>query len=103
MGCSSGVAAATAGRIPNQQTRQSSNTWPNERRRGVAIEWLKRKHRTRKPTQASYRPRADNGDQGTKHLTKHKSNEKERAAMYARQPRMTLVLDERGRKRMQRA
>lgn len=59
----------------------------------MAIEWLKLKHRKRKPTQAGYRRPPDNGDQGTKHLKKKKATEAQKVAIRATQPEVVFELD----------
>ena len=69
----------------------------------MSIQWLKRKHRVRKPTQDGYRRPSDNGDQGTKHLHKKKATEAQKIVIRASQPAVTLRLDERGRLRRVRA
>lgn len=59
----------------------------------MAIEWLKRKHRVRKPTQDGYRRPADSGDQGTKHLHKHKLSAGKGGYVSPPQVPMVMVLD----------
>ena len=67
------------------------------------IQWLKRKHRVRKPTQDGYRRPADNGDQGTKHAHKKKLTEPQKVAVRATQPVVMGVMDGRtGRLRFRR-
>ncbi len=62
---------------------------------GQPIQWLNRKHRVRKPTQDGYRRPADNGDQGTKHMSKHKLSEPQKVAVRATQPRVVAVMEAR--------
>lgn len=83
---------------------ESTTTTTGLSSRSEPIHWLKRKHRVRKPTQDGYRRPADNGDQGTKHASKHKLPEAQKVAVRATQPRVVGVLDaKRGRLRFHRA
>jgi len=63
------------------------------------IQWLKEKHTNHKPTQQGYRRPPDGGDQGTKHQTKHKANDREKARL-ARLPEMVMHIDARGHRKM---
>lgn len=62
----------------------------------MSVTWIKHKYTQ---TRTAGRYRSSSNDSGTKGKTKRKASDAERAAIHARQPRVTLVLLPSGKRR----